>query len=89
MRKKRWNIPHNVSYWHETYSGQVILAKKKNCFLFLQDLFASAVNSNPKSSQAKAATPQPSKAASGSLFSDDEVQEHTEHFNNEHRHLMQ
>lgn len=29
MRKKRWNIPHNVSYWHETYSGQVILAIKK------------------------------------------------------------
>lgn len=39
-----------------------------------EDLFASAVNSNPKSSQAKAATPQPSKAASGSLFSDDEEQ---------------
>lgn len=43
-------------------------------FPTLQDLFATAVKSNPKSNQAKASTPQPAKAVSSSLFSDDEVQ---------------
>ncbi|XP_044228874.1 WASH complex subunit 2 isoform X1 [Thunnus albacares] len=39
-----------------------------------EDLFASAAKSKPKASQAKASTPQPSKALSSSLFSDDEDQ---------------
>lgn len=39
-----------------------------------EDLFASAAKSKPNTSQAKAATPQASKAASSSLFSDDEDQ---------------
>ncbi|TWW78896.1 WASH complex subunit 2C [Takifugu flavidus] len=39
-----------------------------------EDLFATAVKSNPKSNQAKATTPQPTKAVSSSLFSDDEDQ---------------
>ncbi|XP_029691529.1 WASH complex subunit 2 isoform X3 [Takifugu rubripes] len=39
-----------------------------------EDLFATAVKSNPKSNQAKASTPQPTKAVSSSLFSDDEDQ---------------
>lgn len=45
-----------------------------NRFIALQDLFATAVKSNTKSDQAKASTLQPTKAASSSLFSDDEVQ---------------
>ncbi|KAM6997998.1 WASH complex subunit 2 isoform 3-T3 [Tautogolabrus adspersus] len=39
-----------------------------------EDLFASAAKSKPKPNQAKASTPQPSKALSSSLFSDDEDQ---------------
>ncbi|XP_030298012.1 WASH complex subunit 2 isoform X3 [Sparus aurata] len=39
-----------------------------------EDLFASAAKSKPKPNQAKASTPQPSKATSSSLFSDDEDQ---------------
>ncbi|XP_072247086.1 WASH complex subunit 2 isoform X2 [Leuresthes tenuis] len=39
-----------------------------------EDLFASAAKSKPKANQAKASTPQPSKVASSSLFSDDEDQ---------------
>uniref|UniRef100_A0AAQ5XDT8 FAM21/CAPZIP domain-containing protein n=1 Tax=Amphiprion ocellaris TaxID=80972 RepID=A0AAQ5XDT8_AMPOC len=39
-----------------------------------EDLFASADKSKPKPNQAKASTPQPSKATSSSLFSDDEDQ---------------
>lgn len=39
-----------------------------------EDLFASAAKSKPKPDQAKASTPQPSKAVSSSLFSDDEDQ---------------
>ncbi|CAJ1067657.1 hypothetical protein EPR50_G00178570 [Xyrichtys novacula] len=39
-----------------------------------EDLFASAAKSKPKPTQAKASAPQPSKAVSGSLFSDDEDQ---------------
>ncbi|XP_073337472.1 WASH complex subunit 2 isoform X2 [Pagrus major] len=39
-----------------------------------EDLFASAAKSKPKPNQAKASTPQPSKAPSSSLFSDDEDQ---------------
>lgn len=39
-----------------------------------EDLFASAAKSKPKASQAKASTPQPSKALSSPLFSDDEDQ---------------
>ncbi|XP_035518973.1 WASH complex subunit 2 isoform X1 [Morone saxatilis] len=39
-----------------------------------EDLFASAAKSKPKPNQAKASTPQPSKAVSSSLFSDDEDQ---------------
>ncbi|XP_013888877.1 WASH complex subunit FAM21 isoform X2 [Austrofundulus limnaeus] len=37
-----------------------------------EDLFASAVDSKGKTAQPKSATPQPSKAAASSLFSDDE-----------------
>ncbi|XP_029030816.1 WASH complex subunit 2 isoform X2 [Betta splendens] len=39
-----------------------------------EDLFAAASTSKPKPHQAKATTPQPSKAVSSSLFSDDEDQ---------------
>ncbi|KAG8000113.1 WASH complex subunit 2 [Nibea albiflora] len=39
-----------------------------------EDLFASAAKSKPKPNQAKASTPQPSKALTSSLFSDDEDQ---------------
>ncbi|KAF7650000.1 hypothetical protein LDENG_00132330 [Lucifuga dentata] len=39
-----------------------------------EDLFASAAKSKPNLNQAKASTPQPSKTASSSLFSDDEDQ---------------
>ncbi|XP_070696786.1 WASH complex subunit 2 [Pempheris klunzingeri] len=39
-----------------------------------EDLFASVTKSKPKPNQAKASTPQPSKAVSSSLFSDDEDQ---------------
>ncbi|XP_034537772.1 WASH complex subunit 2 isoform X2 [Notolabrus celidotus] len=39
-----------------------------------EDLFASAAKSKPKPNQAKASTPQPSKAVSSLLFSDDEDQ---------------
>ncbi|XP_060895771.1 WASH complex subunit 2 isoform X1 [Labrus mixtus] len=39
-----------------------------------EDLFASAAKSKPKPNQSKASTPQPNKALSSSLFSDDEDQ---------------
>lgn len=53
-------------------------AKKSTVSLFddeeEEDLFASATKSKPKAHQAKASTPQASKAAASSLFSDDEDQ---------------
>lgn len=75
MRKKRWkycftHLPKTVLGYVWFGCGYLMM----RWFFTLQDLFASAVKSNPKSNQAKASTPQSTRAVSHSLFSDDEVQ---------------
>ncbi|XP_008277986.1 WASH complex subunit FAM21 isoform X2 [Stegastes partitus] len=69
------NIPKSQSKPEPTSQGK---SSKAPLSLFddeeEEDLFASAAKSKPKPNQAKASTPQPSKAVSSSLFSDDEDQ---------------
>ncbi|XP_047459603.1 WASH complex subunit 2 isoform X2 [Mugil cephalus] len=69
------NIPKSQSMTEPASKGK---ASKAPLSLFddeeEEDLFASAAKAKPKPTQAKASTPQPSKAVTGSLFSDDEDQ---------------
>lgn len=77
------------SFMIETFFDQAWFCSHYISVYFLsQDLFASVAKSKPKADQDKASTPQPTKAVSSSLFSDDEVCEDEKVKNRIKRHVQ-